>query len=297
MPIKISTALLDHAANMVAAGKPIGEACKQIGVSYAPVKRHLEKLGITAVRNTRNVARIELPDQQIAAMYQNGESENAIAKCFGVSRNVIRSRLVEQGITPRTQSEAEALKWAKMSDDQRAAQIESAHDAVRGKPQTAEHRNRIAAARQSSKYDHLIGMGEAEFGQLLTDRGISFTHQKAVESYNLDFAIGNVAVELTADCGRYSMFNPKEIKRCVNLLKCGYRTIAVQFSSIDALIQSADYIIASVDEMSRLESFGGQYWVIGCRLQDYAIVKNERQQFASVPAPIHLVNKRSVIEL
>lgn len=71
--------------------------------------------------NTNNSSlrapRRTMPESVIDAIveaYTGGESENSLAKRYGVSRQVIRHRLLSRGVTRRTQSEAETLKWKKI---------------------------------------------------------------------------------------------------------------------------------------------------------------------------------------
>ena len=241
--------------------------------------------------------RIDNLGEQMITMYKNGESENAVAKHFNTSRNVIRRQLKRFNIVPRTKSQSESLKWSKFSEEQRHLQVINAHKAVKGVPSSFNAKIKVAETRERIKYDHLIGVGEFEFIEELRNRGIDHTHQKAIKFYNVDIAVGNIAVELTADMGRYTMFNPKEIKRAKNLLECGFHTLAVQFDTKETLIKCSDDVIATINEMSRLETSVSQYWVISCRRQDSTVTKDEFGKFTSVPSPIQFITKRSIIEL
>lgn len=296
MPRKIDDRLIDHAASLVLDGMTFMDIGKQIGVHHVTISRLLKKRGIgPAPRKVQDT--LNLPVERIKSMYQDGQSENAISKHFGVSRSPIRKVLLRAGVSPRTQSEAEKLKWSQMDEETRANQVKNAHIANTGVTKTVEHRMNMAKTRERLKYDFLIGHGEVEFCKLLSDRGIDFTHQKAAHTYNIDIASGSIAMELSSDRGRYAMFNPKEIKRAENLLKCGYHTVAIEFDSVDTLIVCADNILAYVDEARSLGPSNREYWVIRCRAQNYTIIKNKLGQFASVPSPVKFLVKRTVINL
>src|SRR4051812_21903961 len=83
--------------------------------------------------------------------YVAGESINQLAKEFSVSRSVVASRLQKAGVQLRGQSEAERLKWSKMGETERAAQVAAAHAASRGRTDPAERRARRALAFQQTR--------------------------------------------------------------------------------------------------------------------------------------------------
>lgn len=298
MSIKTRSILVDNAIELVKNGSTVHVAAAQVGVSPQSVYSKIRKLGIVCgnIRPTTKIKTLDLPIEHINSMYQNGESENAISKHFGCSRGAIRSRLTDAGIVPRTQGEAEKLKWSQMSEEVRAKQVKNAHIAVKGSTRSIAAGETLAQTRQRLKYDHLIGFGEVEFCKLLSDRGIDFVHQQAVQVYNVDFAIGNIAVELSADRGRYTMFNPKEIKRAKNLLESGYHVVAVEFDAVESLIKCSDDVISFINEAQSLEPFICEYWVIKCSRKDYTITKNNLGQFTSKPSPVEFLTKRSVIQ-
>lgn len=79
-----------------------------------------------------------LPDavvNSIIKAYIAGESENSLAKRHGVSRQVIRQRLLSHGVTRRSQSEAETVKWLtiKATPGGTERQLSAAWGAVREK--------------------------------------------------------------------------------------------------------------------------------------------------------------------
>lgn len=296
MSRKINAINTDYAIKEILNGRTATDLSIELGINYSTFMTHLSKHGFVVPRRG-GCEVVKLPVEQIVTMYQDGESENAISKHFGTSRNVIRNRLLKAGIVPRTQGESEKLKWAKMTDEARKNQVKSAHAATLGCTRSDSTKETLAKAREKLKYDYLIGHGEFEFIELLSNSGIDFVHQKAIKFYNVDFAIGNVAVELTADTGRYTAFNPKELKRAKNLLECGYRVIAVEFNKVASLINCFDEVISTINELSRLDTFASEYWVIRCASKDYTISRNDFGQFSSEPSPEEFFTKRSIIQL
>lgn len=287
MPRKISNETLDHASLLFSQGNTLIEIGKIVGHSPDNISKLLRAIGIDTSVNKSHAApnRINLDVQSIITMYQNGMSENAIAKHFGVMRGVIRKRFNEAGFITRTQSEAEKLKWSKMTNEQRDNQVKAAHIKATGKICTYDDLRARAVTREKATNYANIGIGEFEFKELLNSRGIDFRYQAAIDTYNIDFLIGSVAVELTANksrCYGYGLHT----ERSKNLLKRDIKTLYVVIDCVETLVNFTDAIIADVKILDSLQSTSPKYWMIRCRRQDYAIVKNERSQFTRVDAPV-----------
>jgi transposase len=297
MPRKTNVSLIDDAERLISQGLSLVDISKQIGVNAVIISRELKQRGVSIPSRRGRPERLNLPIEDIKTMYQRGKSENAIAKHFGVSRPVIRGRLLEVGVKPRTQSEAEKLKWSQMNQEARAKQVKNAHESNKGRTQNIEAGIAFAKTREKLKYNHLIGFGEVEFIEFLTQKGIDFIHQKAVYKYNLDFAIGNIAVELSADCCRYRRHNTKEIKRAENLLEFGYHVIGIFFDTVETLRACSDDLLTYINMIGRLKPTDREYWVVGCRMQDCTIVPNKFGQFTSIPSPKQFITKRTVVKL
>ena len=95
-----------------------------------------------------------------------------IAKHFNVSRGTIRKHLIQAEISLRNQSEAEKLKWAKMSDEQRANQVKSAHLSNIGRIHSKITRVAAAINREKHFNEYHVGIGETEFRQFLIDQSV-----------------------------------------------------------------------------------------------------------------------------
>lgn len=148
-------------------------------------------------------------------------SENCIAKYFGVSRNVIARILKENCVNRRTQSESEYVKWSQMDFNKRAAQVLKAHDSVRGVKRTySELYARAKTRQQTLQYD---GFGEIDVHKLL-DGSI---HQQAFHQYNIDIGYHPVAVEIHNTC-TYPINDQRIKKRFEYLLSCGWWVIFVK---------------------------------------------------------------------
>ena len=294
MARKISDKLILHAKRLIESGWMLKDAASEINVGPATLSRHLRNKGVIIKHVTpAGLNKIDLPIHDIKTMYENGISENAIAKHYGVNRGTIRKHLLK-AVKLRTQSEAEKLKWAQMTDEQRANQVEAAHKACAGRVRSLQELKTAAITNQNKFADSRIGIGELEFCQFLLKRGVDFHYQYAIDTYNLDFLIGNVAVELTADRSR-TLKNGKHIKRVKHLIERNMNVVYIWMNHIDALMANADNIIADINSINWAKPIASQYRVIRCRRQDYAIIKNERNQFTRIDAPVQFIYKSSIV--
>jgi hypothetical protein len=195
--------------------------------------------------------------------YLSGASENALAKELGVSRNVIRKRLLDNGIEPRTQSQAESLKWSQMTALQRKLQIQSAHLAARG-PQSFEHRCSIArSVQKSAKQSPLEVVVQKDLEPRLL-RPDLIVPQKAIGPYNCDLGVRPVAVEIFGGhwhwYGKHLARTEKRIRYICN------QSWALLMLVINARSpwtpNFADYAANFIEEARRNPSMLGGYWVV-----------------------------------
>jgi hypothetical protein len=126
-------------------------------------------------------------------LYESGESELALSKRFGIARSGIRSRLIAAGIKPRSQGEAEKLKWSRMSAEERATQVSAAHKARRGRKDSLA--KRCQTAQTNEKRQLHVTKEERKLAAMLKDRGITTVLQKAIGPYNCDLGAPPVAIE------------------------------------------------------------------------------------------------------
>lgn len=298
MSKKFTESHFAHAAKAVSEGKRLIQIAKEIGFSADIISKHLRKRGIEIPIYRRTGDRIQLPEDEIVTMYQGGQSEQAIAKHFNVARHAIRRRLERAGIKMRGIQEAQLLRFAQASEEARKAITKAANLAVTGITWPHNERVRWAQSREQTGKVGRFGKGEAEFATYLTQLGIDFVRQKAVDVYNVDFAVGPVAVELTCGTLKYRGGNAVENKRIKKLLECGYNPICVEFSDEGAICPLfMDQIISLVEKARGLPPFKREYWVIRCRTTHCAVVRNELGQFSRVETPIQLHWEWKIVKL
>lgn len=279
---------VNNALKMFDGTKSLSAVAKELGVNADNLSKAIRAQGIPVPKAVYRIkTRKNLPDDEVVVKYAAGVSELELSKEYGVSRTLIRRILKSNNVDIRNQSEAGFVSATRLPVEFRKKRAQAAHDAIRGIKRR--HDELVARALNAMNIECRVGKGEDEFADLLNDAGIAFIRQKPAERYNIDFAIGNVAVELKSGISSKGGATPdKNSGRLEKLIELGYRPLYVCFTDVNALMASFDQIISEVNVLSGLPSFAGKYRVIGCRLQDYAIVRNERQQFSRVPAPIQL---------
>lgn len=149
----------------------------------------------------------------LISRYRSGENQSQLATAFGISQASVSRWIAKRG-AQISRSEAEIRKWAAMSPEQRAAQVASAHTAVRGMTRTIDDLERRAIGKQRTGA-HATAE-ELLLARHLNDLGIETISQQAVGKYNLDIGAEPVAVELFgggwhAD-GRHRARLPERVK-------------------------------------------------------------------------------------
>lgn len=297
MPRKFTDALINDAIERLSEGKMLKTVAEELRVSPNNLSIYVRKRGFIIPQHRRTEDRLDLPQEEIISMYQSGVSILGIAHRFGCARNAIQRRLERAGVPIRNQSEANTMRLSKATPEYRQALTKAAHDAVRGVRFSHEAMCRRAIKREHSGFSSHFGPGENEICNALTAHKIHFVRQKAVDIYNVDIAVGHVAVEVTCGTVKYRGGNTAENKRIKKLLECGYSPIMVEFSDVFTISAYLDKIVSTINEACGLPPFEREYWVIRCYSKDYTIFRNELGQFASIKTPKELFCERKTVNL
>jgi len=247
------------------------EVAENIGVSRALITKRLREYGYVS-RSRRAIVN----EAGIVSDYLGGASENAISINHGRDRSLIRRVLLAAGVSMRSQSEAETLKWSTMTGDARANQVSAANQAMRSQTPEFHHRSAILQAKAKEKSLSKACDMELLFIREFEKLGLVVTPQKAFGPYNIDIAIGSTAIEIHGtSCHPHN--NPYFRKRIVSLLKGGWHVIYVKAAcKIDAN-RTARQVSRMIDliksEKSGVRHYGvvrgsGQFVAGGCLNSD-----------------------------
>lgn len=277
MAAKTDPLTLDDAIRRYLAGEPWKQIHAATGVSINVLNRERGRRGIPPRRVKR------LPDTDIAAAYRAGESEYSLSLRYGVSRNVIRQRLLGQGVQLRDMSAAGKVRARRMTPEERAAQAAAAHEAVRGTSHTEEQLLARALAREAKGL--CDSPGELFLMAELCQRGVDPIPQKAIGKYNVDFAAAPVAVEVLGGGWHYAKRHHAVRTPCI--LNQGWCLLFIWNHEGQSALGpgAADYVISYLEEIRRDPALIGEYRVIAGRGQLLAAGRAEDDEFTLVPPP------------
>lgn len=207
--------------------------------------------------------RYSLNIDDLIERYVAGESEKALADDLGVSRGVVRRRLKERGVHIRGRSEAETVKWRRMTSTQRRHQVTAAHEASRGRQRRPEEQVRVATTVEANWRKHATP-NELQLGAWLRGRDMDIIHQQAIGPYNCDIGMRPIAVEIYGGNWHWTGRHAARMEeRFRYLFDAGWHIAVVHVTSWAPLdVGCADELVAWYEEASRNPSAAREYRVI-----------------------------------
>lgn len=240
--------------------------CKKIGEIFgcgdSPIRRILTRNGIEIVdRNAVKFSDIDIA--RIISAYDDGIGVNGIAKHLGINCStapIMRVVKSARGKT-RNRSEQQFARMARSTPEQIAALTAAAHSANRGRVVSDDSVRKTAKGKEGKI--HSRSKWEAFVLNLLNDSGLDFVISKAVNRYNIDFAVGSVAVEVFG--GGWSTSNRARIDRYItrtkDLANLGYDVLFVVLESIDDVI-TTDQLVSEINLTNSLPTERRKYRVV-----------------------------------
>lgn len=206
--------------------------------------------------------RIPLDIDYIVEEYLAGKSEYALANELGVSRNVIRTRLLEADIEPRSHSEAGLVRAAQMTPAERMAQAAAAHEAATGRPKTFEEQCLAALTRQHNRVG--ISRNERRLAKMLSRRNIIVVPQEAIGPYNCDLGAYPIAVEVYGGNWHWHGHHLERVpERFRYILNAGWHILVVADTQSFPLTEdTADYVAAYIQAARSDPTLRREYRVV-----------------------------------
>lgn len=265
MPRKLTPADRDELVKLYVAGANEHQLARQFGVSTQPIKTELLRRGVR--RGADGQALFEwrqhtpLTYDDVARLYLAGESENQIAHRCNAVRSSIRRILLLQRVTPRNQSESEALKWRNMSSETRQRQVAPAHAAALGSVRS--DAERIAHAVSVQRFGRLNG-SEQLMRDLLAERGITTIPQQAIGPYNSDLGAAPVSVEIMGGGWHHAPIrNARIIRKTRYVLDAEWHVLMIEVTlRFPVTPAQADYVVSYIEQARANPSAIREYRVI-----------------------------------
>jgi very-short-patch-repair endonuclease len=140
------------------------------------------------------------------------------------------------------------------------------------------------SARREETLSHASSR-EHQFGAYLTGAGLAVTPQKAVGPYNIDFAVGAIAVEILG--GGWHAYKPEHQKRTPYILNQGWHMLFVwDLKKAPLCVEAAEYVVAFAKNASGNPSAIREYRVIRGDGQLMTRGSADDDQFPLVPPSI-----------
>jgi very-short-patch-repair endonuclease len=290
MPSRLTPTELDHAEKLYTAGKSFDEVATELGRRNSEgVRLALQRRGVVArpkagrPAHNRLVAPTDLLD-----VFATGESVLTMSRRYGVSRGVVRRWLEEAGAEPRSSSDANRIRMAKLTADERRANTTAANTAIRRMPARPDDwQESIARGRERVEYGGRTSPGTEYLSSKLTEREIDHVREKAIGRYNVDIAISsaNVAVEVLG--GNWHGSKPIHARRTPYILNEGWHLLFiwdVKRCQVDA--GALDYLITYLEFTSRNPTAGREYRVIRGDGKLIATGRSDDDEFPLVPPSV-----------
>lgn len=272
MSIKVSPVDFENAIQLYVSGESAENAGKRFHVSPSRLVAVLKERGLfRSVEERRAIGapkwgmaqQIKLPIEEIIERYVSGETEQSLARAYGVDRGTISKRLKDAGIQRRTMSQAGTIKNANLTPEQRSQYANAAHEAVRGRKHSLDEKIQRAQTRQSKQ----LGVSDTEklLREWIKQRGIDIIPQMAVGPYNVDIGTDTVAVEIFGGSWHGTgIHRERAPERCRYLLDRGFNLIIIWTDARKWPLSeaSADYVASFIQLTCSDPSIRGQYRVI-----------------------------------
>lgn len=268
MPRKTVSIDPDELARRYLAGESTPTLAAAFGCSIATIARLLTRhdVRLRSIRAAAALAKgVVLDVDDLSSRYLAGESVKSLAATTGVSRPTIKRRLVAAGIPLRQRSDASRTRMQRMTVADRRRLTAAANAATRTGTVSMQQRDPIRERPTLSTAEtrtRSVGKGESELLDLLVARGVTTETQVPVYGYNVDIAIGSIAVEVWWGCS-YPLRPLRLARRTIQLADLGWSTIFIWLSGQLPTPTGADAVVAFVEETSRRPpSVRPQYRVI-----------------------------------
>jgi hypothetical protein len=286
---------INHIYESYLAGESVISIAERLGCSITAVRNRLI-LADAPIRNLKqagNNRRRKINEGELFKLYESGISVLAMSKQLGVSRSCILNRLSGMGLAIRSGSEANTIRFARASVDERksiasAANLASRSNFARNVPQNeparklGDHLSQVALSKAiktalTRMNGSVAQTHELPIWEML--REFSPQVQFPVGPYNIDLAIGSVAVEVHA--ARYVYEGHRRLAtRSVQILDEGWSVLVVWIT--DGL-PDPNHLISTLNHLRGLPTGRSEYWVVRSDSEPYSVTRDDLNAFAVPP--------------
>lgn len=266
---------LERLSELRAEGKSLYEISEIMGVNYSTLFLSAKRSGFSWGPKKNGKMKKEIPIDEVIEEYEKGTSVLAMSKLFGVSRFIIKDRLLSYGYDIRNQRDALILRHEKSTPEERRLLAHEAHRASSRRYISDREKEQRAQKRAFN-----CGLGETEIIHALDAIEITAEQQWPCGSYCIDVAIGPIAVELM-NRSTPKMKGDKFHKRAQYLRECGYCVIVITFRYIEEINEKIEEITRFLRSVYRTKNLREKDWHIKCWTEYSKHERNEFGQFTN----------------
>lgn len=284
---------IDYAVQRYIGGEGREAICQSTpGLSDGVLKRELIARGVLRTKAERYALagekaavkrRTPVDIERIVRLYESGESEVAVGRAVGVSRMIVRRVLVNAGVSLRGYGQ-NAIVAARRTPEENKALTAAANKAARGRVASEEERVRTAQTRERNRSG--VSHYEVFIEKKLRTLGIASTPQKACGRYNIDIAVGPVAMEVFGGGwhagGRHLARAPQRFSYLFDQGWCVLVVWVPGGSSTPLTLGAVEYLVAWLDEIKRDPSTARGYRVIWGSGQEIARGRPDGDELAAI---------------
>lgn len=264
-------------------GATVEELAHTFGVRKGLISGDLKAMGVKdPFRRSPSQEQIE----EVALMYQSGESQLGIARILNITRPRVRQCLELSNTPIRSFGETMQIVNSRLGAEARMQMTEAARTSRRGMKDTWASKVQRAKTRELRQ----LGVSELEniLAEQLEDRGLKFRQQGAVGPYNVDFLIDDsIAVEIYGGpwhaLGRHAA---RSQERFEYLLNRQHLAVLIVWASGTISGDAADQVVSFVELTRRDPSTRGKYRVIGRDDQVFVSLSTDLDNITIVPPTI-----------
>lgn len=236
--------------------RTIRDIAREFGVTSKVITRIITRQGrIYWTANNWRYGAICL--KACIALYYYGIGLRGVSERLDIPIALLTTEFKRQGVKLRTQSEQETIKWSLMTTEQRHHQVKAAHDTER----TLSHETLVKMANSRCKKTSIY---ESIFANDLRARGILFEEQFPIDIYNIDFVIGNIAVEIFGgNWHSYGLHAARFPERSKKIFDSGYALAILCITKPNSFTFNVrSNFIDLLNSINGKKSSVGKYWMV-----------------------------------
>ena len=201
------------------------------------------------------VKMVEIDEIKLRELYNDGISVLQISHILNVARTTVVRRLKHLGLQPRTGTQANIIRFGKMTEQERKNLTKACHVKLRGHKYTQEQLINLAKKRSSKSCN--AGFFEYELALILMELGYKVEIQKQCGKYQIDIVVNDkYAIEIGKGQSKSVFLSSNEIntEKLYTIFDNRYNLIHISFSNIAAVILGFSNILSLLEQEFNLDN-------------------------------------------